>query len=304
MDDIQGYFGRNGEVTEKNENQIMRVYDREEYERLRRFGIKHFEMEKQDRQSYLDAVGDGGNYVWNYFVPEQNSYENVINATVTRLVYLATFINGDGYIAFDNGKIMSRNQIRDKLKLDESTFKRFLRDAKEAEYLDEDDTGFRITSSKFSRGKLAKEGNQRAAKLFIYSVRFLYEHATVTSHKTLAYLYLIMPYVNLTYNVVCENPLETDRTKVRKMTVVELCNKLGLDITHSTRFINQLLKIQYPDRYGDKRSILVSVKDSKNDELREFLCVNPNLYSVFADKEKIYQITGLSDIFMIEEGEL
>ena len=88
------------------------------------------------------------------------------------------------------------------------------------------------------------------------------------------------------------------------MTVETLCEKLGLDVSHSGRFVNQLLKIQYPDRNGDTRSILISVKDTKNDKLREFLCVNPRLYSVFANKEKIMELTGLSNAFLIKEGEI
>jgi hypothetical protein len=302
--DIEAVVMKNGLVKPVQDDEVVNVQSQAEIDARREFGVKHFEIEKQDRKDFLSAVGDGGTYVWNYYVPLEVNFTNIINPTVARLVYLATYINKDNYIAFDNGRIMTRQNIQEVLKLDNRTFMRFLKEARANNYLLEDDVGFRLPLDKFGKGTMTKDKNQVAAKLFIHSVRFLYENATVSSHKMLGYLYVIVPYINLTYNVLCENPLETDKDKVRKMTVETLCEKLGLDVSHSGRFVNQLLKIQYPDRNGDTRSILISVKDTKNDKLREFLCVNPRLYSVFANKEKIMELTGLSDAFLIKEGEI
>ena len=304
IDDVEAIVRKGGEVIPVQDDDVVNIRKQAEVDARREFGVKRFEIEKQDRKDFLSAVGDGGTYVWNYFVPLEVNFSNIINPTVARLVYLATYINKDNYIAFDNGRIMTRQNIQEVLKLDNRTFIRFLKEARTNNYLLEDDVGFRLPLDKFGKGTMTKEKNQVAAKLFVHSVRFLYENATVSSHKMLGYLYVIVPYINLTYNVLCENPLETDKDKVRKMTVETLCEKLGLDVSHSGRFVNQLLKIQYPDRNGDTRSILISVKDTKNDKLREFLCVNPRLYSVFANKEKIMELTGLSDAFLIKEGEI
>lgn len=304
VNDIEAVVMKNGLVKPVQDDEVVNVQSQAEIDARREFGVKHFEIEKQDRKDFLSAVGDGGTYVWNYYAPLEVNFSNIINPTVARLVYLATYINKDNYIAFDNGRIMTRQNIQEVLKLDNRTFMRFLKEARANNYLLEDDVGFRLPLDKFGKGTMTKDKNQVAAKLFIHSVRFLYENATVSSHKMLGYLYVIVPYINLTYNVLCENPLETDKDKVRKMTVETLCEKLGLDVSHSGRFVNQLLKIQYPDRSGDTRSILISVKDTKNDKLREFLCVNPRLYSVFANKEKIMELTGLSDAFLIKEGEI
>lgn len=304
IDDVEAIVRKGGEVIPMQDDDVVNIRKQAEVDARREFGVKRFEIEKQDRKDFLSAVGDGGTYVWNYFVPLEVNFSNIINPTVARLVYLATYINKDNYIAFDNGRIMTRQNIQEVLKLDNRTFVRFLKEARTNNYLLEDNVGFRLPLDKFGKGTITKEKNQVAAKLFVHSVRFLYENATVSSHKMLGYLYVIVPYINLTYNVLCENPLETDKDKVRKMTVETLCEKLGLDVSHSGRFVNQLLKIQYPDRNGDTRSILISVKDSKNDKLREFLCVNPRLYSVFANKEKIMELTGLSDAFLIKEGEI
>ncbi len=304
VNDIEAVVMKNGLVKPVQDDEVVNVQSQAEIDARREFGVKHFEIEKQDRKDFLSEVGDGGTYVWNYYVPLEANFSNIINPTAARLVYLATYINKDNYIAFDNGRIMTRQNIQEVLKLDNRTFMRFLKEARANNYLLEDDVGFRLPLDKFGKGTMAKDKNQVAAKLFIHSVRFLYENATVSSHKMLGYLYVIVPYINLTYNVLCENPLETDKDKVRKMTVETLCEKLGLDVSHSGRFVNQLLKIQYPDRNGDTRSILISVKDTKNDKLREFLCVNPRLYSVFANKEKIMELTGLSDAFLIKEGEI
>lgn len=300
MEQITAYINSNGELKEP-EDSIITCYTRDEYEARKHFGRKHYAIKQQDEVDYNNAIVKGGNYIWHYYIPTERNFDNLNNPTISRLVYLATYVNNDNYISYDNGRILSRYQLQDLLNLDTSTFKRFLREAKKYNYLIEDETGFQINASIFGKGKLQKAKDQRAAKLFIYSTRFLYEHATIDSHRTLAYMYMILPYVNLTYNVLCENPWETDKTKISKISVDTLCAKLGLNVSHSKRFVNQLLKIQYPDKNGDKRGVLVAVRAAKNDVIKEYLCINPALYSVYANKERIAQMTGIEDIFLIKE---
>lgn len=301
MDKVKAYVNENGELKEISDNSVIIHYTEKEYEVRKNYGRKHYSMKQQDETDYNKAIAKGGNYIWHYYIPTERNFDNLNNPTISRLVYLATYVNNDNYIAYDNGRILSRCQLQDLLNLDSSTFKRFLREAKKYDYLIEDEYGYQINTNIFGKGTLQKTKDQRAAKLFVYSTRFLYEHTTIDSHKTLAYMYMILPYVNLTYNVLCENPWETDKTKIHKMSIDMLCQKLGLDVSHSKRFVNQLLKIQFPDTNGDKRGVLVAVRAAKNDVIKEYLCVNPMLYSIYANKEKIAQVTGIEDIFLIKE---
>lgn len=283
------------------EDGVLTYYPQDEYERRKEFGKLRSKTKLQDEIDYENVVSEGGNYVWHYFVPAEHNFDSLNNPTISRLVYLATYINNDNYLSYDNGQLLSRSQLQSLLNLGDTAFKSFLRQTKRHNYLIEDDSGFQLNPNIFGKGKLQKVKDQRAAKLFVYSTRFLYEHATIDSHKTLAYMYMILPYVNLTYNVLCENPWETDKSKITKMSVDTLCAKLGLDISHSKRFVNRLLEIQYPDKNGDKRGILVAVRAAKNDVIKEYLCVNPAFYSVYANKDKIAQLTGFEDIFLIKE---
>ena len=302
MEKITAYINDKGEVKEPN-NCVMTCYTEEEYESRKRFGQQRYKTKQQDGADYDCSINDGGNYVWHYFVPTERNFDNLNNPTISRLVYLATYVNKDNYIAYDNGRLLSRCQLQDLLGLESTAFKSFLKQAKKYNYLIEDDCGYQINPNIFGKGKLQKLKEQRAAKLFIYATRFLYEHATIDSHKTLAYMYMILPYVNLTYNVLCENPWETDKSKITKMSVDTLCSKLGLDPSHSKRFVNRLLEIQYPDMNGDKRGVLVAVRTAKNNVIKEYLCVNPAFYSVYANKDKITQLTETEDIFLIKESE-
>lgn len=301
MERIKAIINDKGEVKEPPENSVVTCFSEEEYNSRKNYGRKHYAIKQQDESDYDNSISEGGSYVWHYFIPSERSFDNLNNPTISRLVYLATYVNKDNYIAYDNGQLLSRGQLQSLLKLGDTSFKSLLIEAKKYNYLIEDEQGFQINSNIFGKGKLQKAKDQRAAKLFIYSTRFLYEHATIDSHKTLAYMYMILPYVNLTYNVLCENPWETDKAKITKMSVDTLCAKLGLNISHSKRFVNQLLKIQYPDKNGDSRGVLVAVRAAKNDVIKEYLCVNPALYSIYANKEKIAQATGIEDIFLIKD---
>ena len=113
VNDIEAVVMKNGLVKPVQDDEVVNVQSQAEIDARREFGVKHFEIEKQDRKDFLSAVGDGGTYVWNYYVPLEVNFSNIINPTVARLVYLATYINKDNYIAFDNGRIMTRQNIQD-----------------------------------------------------------------------------------------------------------------------------------------------------------------------------------------------
>jgi hypothetical protein len=85
--------------------------------------------------------------------------------------------------------------------------------------------------------------------------------------KQLANLFKALPYINFKYNVFCENPTETDKTKIKPLTWTALARLCGYeDKKNIAKFKKDLLnlKIYEQDVIGEfshgfnKRSIVVN----------------------------------------------
>lgn len=72
-------------------------------------------------------------------------------------------------------------------------------------------------------------------------MRKLYIMVQPSQHKHLGYLFKMLPYVNLEYNVLCHNPLESNLDDIQLMTVSEFCGAIGYDISNWHR-LNKIYK--------------------------------------------------------------
>jgi hypothetical protein len=132
-------------------------------------------------------------------------------------------------------------------------------------------------------------------------VRYLYENTTTKSHRYLAYLYRLIPYINASYNVFCSNPEETDRSKIKWLTAREMCTILGLDESNETRVVNTLFKLSFIDKNGDSRSVIKMLQDVKNGETRRFIAINPQFYQGYCITPT--EATTLMQEFLLEDRE-
>ena len=108
------------------------------------------------------------------------------------------------------------------------------------EYLQVDANGsLSLSGQIFKRGKLGK-GNESTAyqKVYIDMVRKLYKGTPLSNHKELGYIFAMLPFVNIEYNVLCKNPYETDISNIEMVTVREFCEAIG----HSYSTVSRLLE--------------------------------------------------------------
>jgi hypothetical protein len=150
-------------------------------------------------------------------------------------------------------------------------------------------------------GKRAKQ-DMSAMKIFDGAVKYMYEHTTTKSHRYLAYLYRLIPYIHSTYNVFCSNPEETNRDKIKWLTAKEMCWILGLDDTHEKRVVNTLFKLSFIDKNGDSRSVIKMLQDVKNGETRRFIAINPQFYQGYCITPT--EATTLMQNFLLEDREV
>ena len=154
--------------------------------------------------------------------------------------------------------------------------------------MEQDDGTLRVCDQ-FCKGKL-QDKNATAMKVFTHAVRYMYENTDVRSHQYISYLFRLIPYINLRYNVFCKNPLETERSEIVRMTAKDMCQLFGIDESNIRRFIKTMLKLSFIDKNGDKRSVMLFLIDCKNDFERNFVIVNPQFYAGYIDKTEMLSV--------------
>ena len=210
---------------------------------------------------------------------------NLKLATITRLIYLATFIdynNREENVLVKHGKdykveYLTRKDIKELLGLSKNPLSSFLKEAKEKDILFEANGKYYLSNKIFTKGK----GNFDVGKftrIFINTTRFLYQNCPTSQHKQLAYVFQLIPYMNYETNTICKNPEERDKRFLERLSLKEICKLLNIGTSNSAiyKFEHNLLsfyiEVNRTKYYLFKRIIIKGVH-GRND----FFAVNPNV---------------------------
>lgn len=173
---------------------------------------------------------------------------NIDKNNITRIIYLATFMNyEDGLLVFDeqkreegkytNKQPLTRDDIQEILKLNDSTFKRFLKNVKDNNLLRVEKKKFYINTECFIKGEVDKlKKNQEYCRLYINTIRSLYNGCKPTQHKILANILQLIPYIHYNENIICHNPnCDILKEDIQYLTLNEICDMLGISENEGNR---------------------------------------------------------------------
>lgn len=251
-----------------------------------------------------------GKFFWSLYYPEKDYFPEISDAMLSRIIYLMTYLPYDrDYLAIRESasvpyRVMKKEDVKKVIGLTKQWFEEFWNNLMQTGIIAEQEDGKLVVCDKFKRGKMGKKTKQdmSAMKIFDGAVKYMYEHTTTKSHRYLAYLYRLIPYINSTYNVFCSNPEETNRDKIKWLTAKEMCWILGLDDTHEKRVVNTLFKLSFIDKNGDSRSVIKMLQDVKNGETRRFIAINPQFYQGYCITPT--EATTLIQNFLLEDREV
>lgn len=279
-----------------------------------RENIKKLIAQKQEQETKNAELADlkqgvCGDFFWSLYNVGENYYPDIPDNLLVKVIYLLTYLDYRKNILVirDSStspyRPMKKEDVKNVIKLHRCNFNAFWEDLISTGIIIPQPDGSLAVTPKFSKGRLNKKDRQdmMAMKIFSHSVRYLYENSDVRSHRYLAYLYRLIPYISLRYNIFCANPLETDHTAIQKMTAKDMCRILGMDEHNQKRLIDTLFKLSFVDKNGDKRSIITVVTNFKNDEKRNFILINPQFYSGYIEKDDF--INTLSQ-FIVDKDDL
>ena len=238
---------------------------------------------KAKKQQISSKFAKYGNFYWLFYDIQKPLFEgNIDSATVTRLIYLATYMsyNDNKQLQFDNGNPIMRKDLEKVLGLSSTSTKYFLRQCKAHRLLAIDDSGIYVTAP-MSKGKLTpkQKRDDDAIRIYISAVRELYKKTDEITRKNLSYLFSILPWVNRQYNIVCSNPEEKDQEQIKPLSTLELANLVGCNDANIRRFKTGLRNIEIDGA--------VAVSWVVNNLKKEKLFINPSLYYAGMDPEKV-----------------
>lgn len=168
------------------------------------------------RNEKFSSNDNFGAFVWMIYNPLTAIFPELDNSDVARLVYLASFLGYDQrFQTRIQGRITTERLPRI-LKLSEKECGRFLKSMIAAHVLVVNCATHVIyfDNELFKRGKIKSCTDMEFIRVYIDTVRELYENSDARHHKFLAYIFRLVPWMNRYYNVACKNIYESDIDKI------------------------------------------------------------------------------------------
>lgn len=196
-------------------------------------------------------------------------------ANVARALYLSTYIDYDG-VLFRECKsgisAITKNECRQILGLNDDTFLDFWNSAINGRVITVHDRKIILNRNCFIRGKTPHD--KAFVRIGHEGMRGLYESCNdPRKHKLISYVFDLIPIMNRSYGVLCENPDEKFRSHVRPATVGTLSAVMGYDKSNIRRIMKSLtdLRLQFRSQkdvpalyeipkgiYGTKKAYIIN----------------------------------------------
>lgn len=228
----------------------------------------------------------GGFIVLYYNNVLYNDKLNLDLATVSRVIYLATFmeynsnklvLNG-GYASGQKITPMTKKNIKEVMKLSAEGFRLFFKDIIANEILiQNEDKTFTMNKKYFTKSKDINY-KEDFTRVYVDTIRELYQNTNSRQHKTLAYAFKLLPKMDSQTNIICHNP--NDRYKEpEKMTLKDIGEFLEVSTEKKNldTFKKNLYKIVIY-RNGRKYYIFKRVIIESGAGQNDYFVINPMLF--------------------------
>lgn len=196
-------------------------------------------------------------------------------ANAARLIYICTFSDYSGNLMLPGKRVIYKTMMPNLLRLSRTVVDEFLKEVSpEFIRVDEDD-GLHLNSEFLRRGSLGRKSFVAFQKFYDAGVRKLYRMVSSRQHKHIGYVFMLLRYVNIEYNMLCHNVYEKELDAIVPMTVKEFCEKVGYDVRNTGRLIRMYEKITF-DVWG-RQEYFCTFNYRGDDKSDAVICINPNI---------------------------
>ena len=246
---------------------------------------KELKRQKIEKEVYNSQYKQYGNFYWLFYEVKKELFNREIEgATIARLMYLATYIGyNDNVLCHKDSSPIEKKELQNITGLKDETYRKFIKECKEKHLLWFDENGYTVISKEyFKKGKFLKSDyktQKSIIRVYCNGVRSLYEGCdNVSQHKALSYLFMLLPYVNRQYNIVCNNPREERKNRINFLNMEDICDIIGYSKKNKHLLRRELKNLEIngkvafrwlEDKYGSRAIInpLVYYAGDKHSEV-------------------------------------
>ncbi len=233
---------------------------------------KELEEQRKRRRDLSRPHGD------HFFIESHQEFSGLTAPNVARLVFLGTFAGYDNGLRKTQKTILRKADLPEVLNISKSLANNFIKETCPTYITVKDDGQLFINPSFFIKGKLPKGGS--FYRVYRKWIRKLYDETPKSRHKHLGYIFEVLPFVNIQFNIICHNPKETDLNLIEPMTLDELCEKIGYNKTNRHRLLKAYNEIQFQIDGRRERFLSIVSNGIIKDSGKSKMFVNPSvLYS-------------------------
>lgn len=246
-------------------------------------------FKKQEEFKLINSIHKSyGNFSWLIFKYCEELFPNMKLGHLTRLLYLSTFITYEGILKTCDKVYMTKVNMNNVLRLSNKQFYEFYNEIITNNIIIEDkerDCLF-INTDFFFKGNINdKSRYNNLIRLNHETIRKLYRNTPVSKHKSLSYVFKLIPYINKEYNILCENPLEEDIDRLillnKTSDIARICN---YSVSKAKRLYEDISEIKL-----NNQPVIKIYQDYNTKQLRIF--ANPKCYYAGSDFKKV-QVLG------------
>ena len=201
-------------------------------------------------------------------------FDDLSFAAAVRLIVLATYVDYKGRLMKTNKTPMKINDLEGVLNLSKIGVFKFTKEIEK--YIEVTDDGLYLNEiCGIKRGYLSKREYNHYQLVYRKTIQQLYSQTDSRKHKQLGYVFQLLPHINLEFNSFCEDPFETDLSKVQLLTMKDFCNIIDYDVSQSARLKRELSQLQF-EHDGHLEYLLVYLNVDGNPQ-NDMIVVNPNI---------------------------
>ncbi len=239
-----------------------------------------------------------GGFVTVFYYNNELLYHNldISRATITRLMMLATYINFDNELVNDEKTkeniyneiaYLTRKELQDILGLKDTSFKRFYKEVVDTNLLIKCGEKFVLNKEYFLKGKIDKETTHNYTRMYVETVRQIYNSIAINKHNTLSYVFQLIPCVHYSTNFLCFNSASSYK-EAEYMNLKDVCAFLGLslDVKNMKKFKKDLIAIHI-EHNEEKYHLFNEVTFSSSTQYKQRFLVNPLLVTSSSSHDNI-----------------
>lgn len=215
-----------------------------------------------------------------FFISQFENITDLKPQTLARLMYLSTYISYDNnYLKHNNGVMLDKKSMKNLMKLSERTFDNFYKEVIDKGYLIQDN-GYRISKKIIHKGS----GNERQLseqerynKIYINAMQKMYLSTKINQHKLLGYVFMMLPYVNIKYNILCYNPFENVMDFIIPITMNNFCDYIGVGTEQVNRFRKNIENIIFTFNGREQHFLCFILSANVENKNHGMIMINPNI---------------------------